>query len=259
MLLQEPRAGKARAVVHKQRPPADHCRPDILVGAGGTGAVLVSRAPPGLRLIPPSRPQGCRDLASGHLTQTSIRRCSSAASVLLVLQDHQLSLTRSQVHISSQGLLPSSSDSHKNRLQLPDKQLERLPLPNNRTEQNVTSVDTHKYKVFTLHTLSKLEKYPLPSTKLGVSPLLSVTLLQSSNPLLTYRDQKMHSSLRRSYTVSIVIKQNINLSTLRLCKVHIEHKPTAFLSLQAQTSSRPQLWLRNNLVKHAAVQNCHQR
>lgn len=45
LLLLKAGAGKAGAVVHKQRPAADHYRPDILVGAGRTGAMLCLTQP----------------------------------------------------------------------------------------------------------------------------------------------------------------------------------------------------------------------
>lgn len=57
-------------------------------------------------------------------------------------------------------VLPTSwPDSQKNRLQVPDKHLERAPCPGSRSTQNVSNMDTHK--VFALYALSKGGKRPL--------------------------------------------------------------------------------------------------
>lgn len=164
----------------------------------GTGCILHS--PSWCGICTNQRARGLEE-AGQQLTQPvseqeTLLHCLHATCVSTAT-DHQLSLTCSH-HTWPQGfLLPGLT--HKNRLQLPDKQLERLPHPERRSTQNISTTDTHRCKVFALHELSKGRKMPSIKQEAEISPLALDRLLKHSNCVLTYKDQKTQSLLQRSH------------------------------------------------------------
>lgn len=158
-------------------------------------------AHPGVGFAPASRPGAGRSWSAANPASLRAGDAPALLTCYMCLNSHRSPALPNMLPGSymTTGLPTTWPDSHKNRLQLPDKQLERLLHPERRFTQNISARDTRRYTVFALHELSQGRKMPSIKQEAEISPLALVRLLKHSNCVLTYKDQKAQPFLQRSH------------------------------------------------------------